>query len=101
MIVLAADEAPHAMLAAYAPIPGYLARSVCLPYTNSGRVISGAAVAILLESEDSVDPGRVLGRIENFGMTGDGSGPSRLRQGSGGLGAVLPAGPRRPFTGNR
>lgn len=82
MIVLAADEAPHAMLAAYAPIPGYLARSACLPYSNSGRVISGAAVATLLESEDSVDHGRGLGRIENFGMTGDGSGPSRLREGS-------------------
>ncbi|MBP2265549.1 3-oxoacyl-[acyl-carrier-protein] synthase II [Pseudarthrobacter sp. PvP004] len=82
MIVLAADEAPHAMLAAYAPIPGYLTRSACLPYSNTGRIISGAAVAILLESEDSVDPGRVLGRIEHFGMTGDGSGPSRLRRGS-------------------
>ncbi|UCR88465.1 beta-ketoacyl-[acyl-carrier-protein] synthase family protein [Mycetocola spongiae] len=80
IIVLSADEAPRAMLAGYARIPGYLARSVSAPFTGQGRLIGGAAVAILLEREDLVEPDAVRGRISGYGLTGDTSGHGRIAQ---------------------
>jgi len=90
MIVLAADEAPAAMLAAYARIDGYLSRSVSRPYQDSGRLLGGAAVALLLERASDDTRPRVLGRLAGFGLAGDGSGPGGLLQD--------PTGWRRSFT---
>ncbi len=78
MIVLAADEAPAAMLAGYAGVPGYLSRGRSEPFGDSGKVFGGAAVALLLEAEEVVSTGAPLGRIKGFGLTGDMSGAGRL-----------------------
>ncbi|GIT78813.1 hypothetical protein LLS1_04820 [Leifsonia sp. LS1] len=78
VLVVSADEAPSAMLAGYARIPGYLSRDRSLPFEASGKVFGGAGVAILLEAADVVPRAPVLGRIEGFGLTGDASGVGRL-----------------------
>ncbi|MGN7188763.1 beta-ketoacyl-[acyl-carrier-protein] synthase family protein [Microbacterium testaceum] len=78
VVVLSADEAPVAMLAAHARIPGFLAREHCLPFQDSGKVFGGAGVALLLEAAEAAPPGTTMGRIGGFGMTGDTSGPGRL-----------------------
>jgi 3-oxoacyl-[acyl-carrier-protein] synthase II len=66
-IVLSADEATTALLAGYARIEGYLGRDVLRPFGNSGRIYSGAAAAILLESVDEA-PTLAAGRILGFGF---------------------------------
>lgn len=81
VIVLSADEAPRAMLAAYARIPGFLSRGVCAPFRDSGHLFGGAGVAVLLEADEVAPPSRILGRIEGFGLTGDASGPGRVDPG--------------------
>jgi len=78
VIVLAADEAPAAMLAGYARIPGFLSRDRCVPFANSGKVYGGAAVALMLEAADLTSPDRVMASIDGFGLAGDASGPGRL-----------------------
>ena len=78
IVVLSADEAPQAMLAAHARIPGFLSRDRCLPLQDSGKVFGGAGVALLLEAAEVAPSGRAMGRIEGFGLTGDASGPGRL-----------------------
>ncbi|KJC65855.1 beta-ketoacyl-[acyl-carrier-protein] synthase family protein [Agreia bicolorata] len=83
IIVVAADESPAAMLAGYARIPGYLARTDSVPFGHSGRLLGGAGVAILLEGEGLAPTESVLGRLAGFGLTGDGSGAARLSEGSG------------------
>lgn len=71
IVVLSADETPAAMVAGYAWIPGYMSRDDCRPFKGSGRLLGGAATAILLEAADLVPTGvPVLGRIRGFGMTG-------------------------------
>ncbi|MDR1449421.1 MAG: beta-ketoacyl-[acyl-carrier-protein] synthase family protein [Propionibacteriaceae bacterium] len=75
VIVLAADESPMEVVAAYSAIPGYLLKDGRLqPYGDSGRLIGGGAVALLLEAEETAPAGRALGRVTGFGLTGDGSG---------------------------
>jgi 3-oxoacyl-[acyl-carrier-protein] synthase II len=83
IIVVGADESPAAMLAGYARIPGYLARTDSIPFGHSGRLLGGAGVAILLEREGLAPAESVLGRLAGFGLTGDGSGSARLNTGSG------------------
>lgn len=78
IVVLSADEAPQAMLAAHARIPGFLSRGRCLPLQDSGKVFGGAGVALLLEAAEVAPSGRAMGRIEGFGFAGDASGPGRL-----------------------
>lgn len=78
IVVLSADEAPRAMLAAHARLPGFLSRERCLPFQDSGKVFGGAGVALLLEAAEVAPVGKAMGRIEGFGMTGDTSGPGRL-----------------------
>ncbi|MCL2089823.1 MAG: beta-ketoacyl-[acyl-carrier-protein] synthase family protein [Micrococcales bacterium] len=78
VVVLSADEASAALISGYATVPGYLSRDVCRPFGGTGTVYGGAGVAVLLEAADAAPSGRVLGRIEGFGLTGDTSGPSRL-----------------------
>lgn len=78
IIVLSADEAPPAMLAGYARIPGFLSRSACEPFSNSGKVYSGASVAILLEANNVARRGDFIGRIEGFGLTGDSHGVATI-----------------------
>lgn len=78
VVVLAADEAPEALVAGYLRVPGYLSRTEVRPFAGSGTVFGGAAVAILVEAEETVDPSRVLGEVTGFGLTGDGSGPGRI-----------------------
>jgi 3-oxoacyl-[acyl-carrier-protein] synthase II len=70
------------MLAGYARIPGYLARTDSVPFGHSGRLLGGAGVAILLEREGLAPSECVHGRLSGFGLTGDGSGPARLSGGS-------------------
>jgi 3-oxoacyl-[acyl-carrier-protein] synthase II len=82
IIVVGADESPAAMLAGYARIPGYLARTDSVPFGHSGRLLGGAGVAILLEREGLAPPESVRGRLSGFGLTGDGSGAARLSRGS-------------------
>jgi 3-oxoacyl-[acyl-carrier-protein] synthase II len=82
IIVVGADESPAAMLAGYARIPGYLARTDSIPFGNSGRLLGGAGVAILLERESLAPPECVRGRLAGFGLTGDASGVARLSRGS-------------------
>lgn len=84
IVVLSADEAPEAMLAAHARIPGFLSRERCLPFQDSGKVFGGAGVALLLEAAEAAPPGTTMGRIEGFGVTGDASGPGRLNSSSDG-----------------
>jgi len=83
IMVVGADESPAAMLAGYARIPGYLARTDSVPFGNSGRLLGGAGVAILLEREGLAPAETVLGRLSGFGLTGDASGAGRLSEGSG------------------
>lgn len=90
IIVLAADEAPAAMLAAYARIPGFLSRDTCVPFGNSGKVYGGAGVALLLEAAQVASPERTIGWVGGFGLTGDASGPGALDPNSDGW--------RRSFT---
>jgi 3-oxoacyl-[acyl-carrier-protein] synthase II len=79
IIVLSADESPMEVAAAYVQYPGYLIRDGrCVPFTDSGRLIGGGSVAILLEAEETVSAERVLGRIQGFGFTADSSGPGLL-----------------------
>lgn len=78
VIVLAADEAPAAMLAAYARIPGFLSRDRCVPFGDSGRVYGGASVAIMLEAASTAPADRTIGWVEGFGLAGDDSGPGKL-----------------------
>lgn len=80
ILVVAADESPAAMLAGYVRIPGYLARHRSIPFGHSGRLLGGAGVALLLEREDIAPADKIRGRISGFGLTGDGSGPGRLRE---------------------
>jgi 3-oxoacyl-[acyl-carrier-protein] synthase II len=82
IIVVGADESPAAMLAGYARIPGYLARTDSVPFGHSGRLLGGAGVAILLEREGLAPPECVHGRLSGFGLTGDASGVARLSRGS-------------------
>jgi 3-oxoacyl-[acyl-carrier-protein] synthase II len=82
ILVVGADESPAAMLAGYARIPGYLARTDSVPFGHSGRLLAGAGVAILLEREGLAPAESVLGRLSGFGLTGDASGPARLSEGS-------------------
>ncbi|MDQ1055001.1 3-oxoacyl-[acyl-carrier-protein] synthase II [Arthrobacter sp. SORGH_AS 212] len=79
VIVLSADEASTALLAGYARIDGYLSKDTLRPFGNSGRLYSGAAAAMLLESTDhvqAVPPARILG----FGFAGDDSGCGNIKQ---------------------
>jgi 3-oxoacyl-[acyl-carrier-protein] synthase II len=82
ILVVAADESPAAMLAGYARIPGYLARTDSVPFGHSGRLLGGAGVAVLLEREGLAPTEFVLGRLAGFGLTGDASGAARLSRGS-------------------
>ncbi|KQP54126.1 beta-ketoacyl-[acyl-carrier-protein] synthase family protein [Agreia sp. Leaf283] len=82
IMVVGADESPAAMLAGYARIPGYLARTDSVPFGGSGRLLGGAGVAILLEREGLAPSESVLGRLSGFGLTGDASGAGRLSEGS-------------------
>ncbi|MCW2163718.1 3-oxoacyl-[acyl-carrier-protein] synthase II [Microbacterium hydrothermale] len=84
MVVLSADEAPVAMLAAHARIDGFLSRERCLPFRDSGKVFGGAGVAVLLEAAATAPQEKTMGWIEGFGMTGDASGPGRLEASSDG-----------------
>lgn len=78
VIVLAADEAPDALVAGYLRMPGYLSRTTVRPFEGSGTVFGGAAVALLIEAEETADPSRVLGEVTGFGLTGDRRGPGRI-----------------------
>jgi len=78
VIVLAADEAPEALVAGHLRIPGYLSRTTVRPFEESGTIFGGAAVALLVEAEEVVDPTSVLGEVRGFGLTGDRSGPGRI-----------------------
>ncbi|WP_426625859.1 beta-ketoacyl synthase N-terminal-like domain-containing protein [Leifsonia sp. McL0607] len=78
VIVLAADEAPEALVAGHLRIPGYLSGTAVRPFEGSGTVFGGAAVALLVEAEELTEPSRVLGEVRGFGLTGDRSGPGRI-----------------------
>lgn len=82
MIVLAADEAPAALLAPCARIPGFLSRDECQPFGASGKFYGGASVALLLEAQEAAREDRILGRVAGFGLTGDGSGAGQIDPGS-------------------
>jgi len=79
VIVLSADEASTALLAGYARIDGYLSKDVLRPFGNSGRLYSGAAAAIMLESADVVQALPSV-RILGFGFAGDDSGCGNIKQ---------------------
>jgi 3-oxoacyl-[acyl-carrier-protein] synthase II len=78
-IVLSADEASAALLAGYARIDGYLSKDGLRPFGNSGRVYSGAAAAVLLESGENVLTESAT-RILGFGFAGDDSGCGNVNQ---------------------
>ncbi|MDR0417260.1 MAG: hypothetical protein LBH76_08130, partial [Propionibacteriaceae bacterium] len=79
IIVLTADENPAEVFAAYSDIPGYLMRDGRVqPFGESGRLIGGGSMALLLEAAETAAPERVLGRVSSFGFTSDGSGCGML-----------------------
>lgn len=78
MIILAVDEAPDALIAGYAKIPGFLSRGSASPFCDSGLVFSGGAVAVMLELESGDGGQEVLASVDGFGFAGDGSKNGRV-----------------------
>jgi 3-oxoacyl-[acyl-carrier-protein] synthase II len=82
IVVVIADECPTALIAGHIKIPGFLSGHDVRPFAGGGTVLTGAAVAIVLESSVSAaeSGAGTLATVAGFGLASDDSGIAGLRQ---------------------
>ena len=79
VVVIAAEEAPDALVAGFSTVPRYLSTDDLRPNANTGVVHSAGAVGILLEADEAAPDLPRHSRVLGFGLAGDDSGAGGLR----------------------